>query len=302
MSKRVILLVLASITVLGALAAISSSGASVDNADAYQMASAPASAQAAIPEQKPAAPAATKERKVVVLDPGHGGDEVGSATNGVVEKASNLDMALRVERLLLEQGVDVVLTRRADVRAAEQIAGYTATRSDLQARLDLANAAQGDVFVSLHSNGSSDSSLRGVEAWYDSSRDYVGEGQLLARMLKDSVLQELRTWGYSTADRGLYDGKCFRNRDGRCFTLFVIAGPRRTTREEVMRRGGDPEALGFNGADVIYSRPAQMPAALLESLFVTNSADAAVLRDEAGRDAIARGIGNAILEFLKQQG
>jgi N-acetylmuramoyl-L-alanine amidase len=250
----------------------------------------------------PAPLADDKERKVVVLDPGHGGDEVGAASNGVVEKHSNLELALRVEQLLLAQGVDVVLTRRTDARAAEQVPGFTATRSDLQQRLDIANAARGDVFVSLHHNGSNDPNLRGVEAWYDSSRDFASQNYALAGLLKDRVLESLRASGYVTPDRGLFDGKCFRSREGRCFTLFVIAGPRETRREEVIRRGGDPEAVGFNGGDVIFSRPAQMPAALLESLFISNAADNAVLRSETGRDAIARGIATAIMQFLDQPG
>jgi N-acetylmuramoyl-L-alanine amidase len=41
-----------------------------------------------------------------------------------------------------------------------------------------------------------------------------------------------------------------------------------------------------------------MPAALVELLMITNSRDASVLRDEAARDAMARGVANAILEFL----
>ena len=49
--------------------------------------------------------------------------------------------------------------------------GFTPTRYwDLQARVDIANAAHGDVFVSIHSNGSDDTGQRGVETWYDSKR------------------------------------------------------------------------------------------------------------------------------------
>jgi N-acetylmuramoyl-L-alanine amidase len=261
--------------------------------------------QEAVPVPEPAvvvvepAPLPPKERKVVVLDPGHGGDEIGASRNGVAEKASNLDMALRVERLLLAEGLDVVLTRRTDERAAGQIPGYTATRSDLQARLDLANAARGDVFVSIHSNGSESTAQNGVEAWYDSTRSsFAAEGQALAGLLLENVLSELRGIGYVATNRGLFDGACFRMREGRCFTLFVIAGPRRTSREEVMRRGGDPEALGFGNEEHIFSRPANMPAALIELLIITNPADAAVLRDEGGRNAMAKGVAKAILTFL----
>jgi N-acetylmuramoyl-L-alanine amidase len=240
-----------------------------------------------------------KERKMVVLDPGHGGAEVGAARNGVVEKHSNLDMAFRVEALLIAEGLDVVLTRRTDSRAAEQVPGYTATRTDLQARLDLANAARGDVFVSIHSNGSENTSESGVEVWYDSSRPtFAAEGFHLASLLKQNILGELRSYGYFATDRGLKDGACFRMRQGRCFTLFVVAGPRRTTREDVIRRGGDPEALGFDGQDAIFSRPAEMPDALVELLIITNPSDAAVLRDERGRNAIAHGLARGILAFL----
>lgn len=256
-----------------------------------------AAAPAATPEPVPTA-APAKTRKVVVLDPGHGGDEIGAARNGVTEKESNLDFALRVEKLLVAQGIDVVLTRDVDKRAADQIAGFTATRSDLQARIDLANKAGGDVFVSIHSNGSDDTSQKGVEAWYDSSRAFAAEGKTLADLLVRDTLRELRTYGYDAQNRGLFDGACFRQREGRCFTLFVIAGPRMTTREEIMRRGGDPEALGFAGRDVIYSVPANMPAALVELLIITNPSDAAVLRDSRGRDAMAKGVADAILEFL----
>lgn len=263
------------------------------------------SVSSAVPRPEPTAvpPSPTPEppaklRKVVVLDAGHGGDEVGAARNGVVEKQSNLDFALRVERLLLGRGVDVVLTRRQDVRAAQQVPGFTAARSDLQARLDLANAARGDVFVSIHSNGSDDTSQKGVEAWFDSNREHSAEGRALAGLLVSHVIAELRSYGYAARDRGLFDGKCYRERMGRCFTLFVIGGPRETSRDEVVRRGGDPEAVGFNGADLIYSRPAAMPSALVELLIITNAEDATVLRDEAGRDAMARGVARAILEFL----
>lgn len=249
-----------------------------------------------LPAHEPTA--GLRPRKVVVLDPGHGGDEIGAAANGVVEKASNLDFARRVEKLLLGNDVDVVVTRGADARASGQIDGYTATRSDLQARLDLANEVKGDVFVSIHSNGSTDAGQAGVEAWYDSDRPFAVEGKQLAELLVRNTLAELQTYGYNATNRGLFDGRCYRVREGRCFTLFVIGGARETTREEVMRRGGNPAALGFGDAPAIYSRPANMPAALVELLIITNARDAAVLRDEAARAAMARGVAKAILDFL----
>ena len=250
------------------------------------------------PATVPAQPRQPRERKLVVLDPGHGGDEIGASTNGVAEKESNLDMALRVEKLLVERGVDVLLTRRGDARTAPQVPGLTASRSDLQARIDLANEAGADVFVSLHSNGSPDPSQRGVETWFDSSRAFGAENRRLAQLLQSHVVQELRAWGYAPVDRGLFDGVCWRQREGRCFGLFVLSGPRTISRTDVEGRGGDPEALGFSGGDSILTRPAQMPGALIELLIITNAADAAVLRHEGARQAMARGVADAIVEFL----
>jgi len=113
---------------------------------------------------------------VVVLDPGHAVDESGAAAYGIVEKDSNLDMALRVADILRQRGVEVLLTRTADVRAAApgdeptQEIGYNGTRLDLQARVDIANAARADVFVSLHSNGAGDPAVRGHEVYYNATR------------------------------------------------------------------------------------------------------------------------------------
>ncbi|MFL7811599.1 MAG: N-acetylmuramoyl-L-alanine amidase, partial [Anaerolineae bacterium] len=51
---------------------------------------------------------------VIALDPGHGGDELGStACPGLLEKDANLDIALRLEKLLKDNGAtEVYLTRR----------------------------------------------------------------------------------------------------------------------------------------------------------------------------------------------
>jgi hypothetical protein len=84
----------------------------------------------------------TPRKRVVVLDPGHGGAEVGAADYGVVEKVSNLEMALRVEALLRARGIEVVLTRRSDERAVSSEPGWTAQHFDLQGRIDIANAAR----------------------------------------------------------------------------------------------------------------------------------------------------------------
>jgi N-acetylmuramoyl-L-alanine amidase len=251
------------------------------------------------PGTEPGSGSGTGGRRVVVLDPGHGGEEVGAAQNGVVEKHSNLEMAARVQRLLQERGVSVVLTRYQDSRAAGPGGvGWTADYLDRQGRIDIANAARGELFVSIHSNGSTSSAQNGVEAWYDPTRYYGGNSQRLALLLKDQVISELARIGYSARDRGLQDSSCHTVIDGACTSIMVISERTYMTREDVERLGGDPEAAGFNGAQIAYTRALAMPAALIELLFITNPSDNAMLVGESGREAMARGVANGILQYL----
>jgi N-acetylmuramoyl-L-alanine amidase len=155
------------------------------------------------------------------------------------------------------------------------------------------------VFISIHSNGSPDASERGVEVWYDEHREFGAENAHLAGLLQSHVLRELAAYGYDARDRGLKEDTCFRMRFGRCFALFVLGPERRTTRSELNARGVAPETLGLSPQQEVYvSRATAMPGALVELLFISNAADAAVLADAAGRDALARGVAAAVREFL----
>jgi N-acetylmuramoyl-L-alanine amidase len=296
-------LVAASFTAACSAAADSSnaSGSAVQEI-AAQPASTVAPASRATPVATVTSEASAKPHPpTVVIDPGHAVDEIGAAAHGVIEKDSNLEMAFRVEALLVEAGIRVVLTRRADVRAnaGPPVAGYSATRLDLQARIDLANAEAADLFVSIHSNGSGSAAEQGIEAYYNASRPFSDENRALAELLVTSVVEELATAGYPTRNRGAIDDRCLRAFQGRCFPLFVLGPGRETTRDEVLRRDGDPAALGFApGEQSIVSRPTQMPGALIELLFISNPADAALLQVEAARAAMARGIVRAILAYF----
>lgn len=238
-----------------------------------------------------------------MLDPGHGGEEVGAANFGVVEKDSNLDMAFRVERLLVAQGVRVVLTRRVDARASYEglgaaPTGFSAQRVDLQSRVDLANSERAAAYVSLHSNGSASAAERGIEVYYNSQRPHAAQNLRLSQLVHDSVLAEVGAAGYSAIARGVKDDSCLRAFQGRCFPLFVLGPDRVTTRDEILRRGGNPDALLPRGQDEFRSRATQMPATLVELFFISNAEDAAILRSEAARDAMARGVARGIARYL----
>lgn len=91
--------------------------------------------------------------KRVVIDPGHGGKDPGAKGDRSLEKRIVLELGLRLARKLRSSGVEVVLTR-ADDRFLP-----------LEKRSAVANRANGDLFVSLHTNAVADPSVHGIETF-----------------------------------------------------------------------------------------------------------------------------------------
>ncbi|MBI2939701.1 MAG: N-acetylmuramoyl-L-alanine amidase [Chloroflexi bacterium] len=231
------------------------------------------------------APAGAVSPKVVALDPGHGGDEIGavSVDDGppLQEKAINLDIALRAERLLIARDYRVVLTRRADQSVnAERLDlngdGQVNGADDLQARVDLANAAGADLFLSIHNNGSNDPTQSGTEVWYNSSRPFAEQNLRVARLLYTSLLRQLRSAGYSPVERGLKDDANFRIFRGVAYGIFVLSDAR------------PPR----------HVRATNSPGALGESLFLSHRTEAQLLRREPTRQAIAAAYVEAVAAFF----
>jgi len=90
----------------------------------------------------------------VVLDPGHGGKDPGSLGFGLVEKNLTLDLAKRIEKILVGKGISVELTRRTD----EYV--------DFETRSKVASLSSKTILVSLHFNAHADRSISGTETLY----------------------------------------------------------------------------------------------------------------------------------------
>ncbi|MGC8611206.1 MAG: hypothetical protein C0176_00525 [Mesoaciditoga sp.] len=79
--------------------------------------------------------------KIIVLDPGHGGEDTGAiGPTGLLEKTINLQVALDLASILKVQGASVYLTRATDVYVS------------LQSRIALANNLHADLFLCMHHN------------------------------------------------------------------------------------------------------------------------------------------------------
>jgi N-acetylmuramoyl-L-alanine amidase len=228
----------------------------------------------------PVGPAFGGKLRTIALDPGHGGPETGSApADDLVESRINLEIATLAADLLRDDGFQVVLTRdsHAPVSPAYTRSGVRAeVVQDLQARVDVANGAKAELFLSIHNNGAADPSARGTEVWYNAARPFAERNLFLAEQLLESTLRQLRAAGHSTVNRGVKDDANFRIWNGRPFNLYVLGpGP-----------GGRPAT--------------NMPGVLGESLFLTNPADAAALRTPRMREAIARGYRDAVLRYVEK--
>jgi len=111
-------------------------------------------------------------RRVVVIDPGHGGEDPGTLGNGALkEKDIALDIALRLAEILgHQQGCEAKLTRESDYFVS------------LGKRKELAAAWDGDLFVSIHGNSAPNRSATGTEVFTVSDR---GASDQTARELAD---------------------------------------------------------------------------------------------------------------------
>ena len=124
----------------------------------------------------------------ICVDAGHGGTDPGAVANGVQEKDINLAIALKVAKLLEKDGAKVVLTRDGD---------YFVT---LSGRVQIANSAGCDIFISIHANAGP-SSASGFEAYhyYGSSR-----GNLLATYIDEEIAKEIPLKNRGVKEAGFY--------------------------------------------------------------------------------------------------
>ena len=107
----------------------------------------------------------TGERTVVVIDPGHGGENRGTIENNHEEKYMTMTTALAMyEELLLYENVDVYLTHREDVDMS------------LKERAEFARSVDADFLFSIHYNASANHELFGSEVWVSSVSPYNSYG------------------------------------------------------------------------------------------------------------------------------
>jgi N-acetylmuramoyl-L-alanine amidase len=117
--------------------------------------------------------------KIVVIDPGHGGDDAGQAAHDLTEASIVGDLAARIEGRLAATGVTVYLTRGADGAHLTEIE-----------RAAFANSTNADVVISLHVDGSSDPNAHGVATYYFGAlvNGHSAAGERLAGLVQREIV------------------------------------------------------------------------------------------------------------------
>ncbi|ODS53271.1 MAG: hypothetical protein ABS36_15235 [Acidobacteria bacterium SCN 69-37] len=213
----------------------------------------------------------------IVIDPGHGGSDPGASANGVTESALVLDIALRLEKLLLDQpGFEVVLTRRTN--EAVPLARRTA----------IANEESADLFLSIHANSSPRRETAGVETYFLNLAT-TPQAEAVAARENASSAEAMRTLPQLV--RAITtNNKLAESRE--------LAGMVQSSLVRQLRsRNRTFQDLGVKQAPFMVLIGAQMPSVLAEVAFLTNKTESTLLKQNAYKQRIAQALFDAVLQY-----
>ncbi|MFQ5656446.1 MAG: N-acetylmuramoyl-L-alanine amidase [Candidatus Methylomirabilales bacterium] len=213
----------------------------------------------------------------IVLDPGHGGVDVGTlAPLGLVEKDVTLDIGLRLRRLLVQASFEVAMTRETDRTVA------------LKDRARFANVVGGDLFVSIHINWIKTRKTRGIETYYLGPTDDAFVTKLTAMENSKS--------GYSLGDfRRLLEGIYMdvRTDESRRLAWSVQMELFRSLHKITPQLRN----RGVKTAPFVVLVGTEMPAILAEVSCLSNEKEARLLKTTRYRQRIAQALFKAIYAY-----
>jgi N-acetylmuramoyl-L-alanine amidase len=216
----------------------------------------------------------------IVLDPGHGGHDEGTAgPNGLLEKDLVLDVALRLGKLIESRmGSEVIFTRSDD------------TFIPLERRTAIANEKKADLFLSIHANSSPYARIGGVESYY---LNLTGARDALAvasreNASSDKSVFELRDLiqEISKQDKA-EESKEFAGRIQAA--LFPFAA----------RYDPGIKNRGVKKAPFVVLIGASMPSVLAEIGFLSNSKEEALLSKPEHRQRLAEALYRGVSRYAQ---
>jgi N-acetylmuramoyl-L-alanine amidase len=213
----------------------------------------------------------------IVIDPGHGGHDPGALGRRISEAELVLDVALRLEKLLVTQpGFEVVLTRRTDVFVP------------LEERTAIANREGADLFLSIHANASRNPQARGVETYF---LNFARDPEAAAVAARENSASARAMHHLPDIVKAIaLTNKLDESRD---FAQMV----QQSMVERLRANNKDVRDLGVKQAPFVVLIGAAMPSVLAEISFVTHAAEGQLLRTPAYRQRIAEALHHAVVQY-----
>jgi N-acetylmuramoyl-L-alanine amidase len=222
------------------------------------------------------------ERKVVVIDPGHGGVDPGAiGENGTFEKEITLAVGLQLKRKLEATGrYRVVMTRDRDVFVR------------LRDRVEIGRQAGGQLFISLHADSMPDHNTRGASVYTLSEKasDAEAEG-LAARENRADLIAGVALEGESPEVTSILIDLARRetmNLSGNMATLII---PELERQGKVLRKGHR-----FAGFTVL--KAPDVPSVLVEMGYLSNKLDERLLNTRDYQAKMADALTRAVDRFF----
>jgi len=211
----------------------------------------------------------------IMIDPGHGGNQLGACGFGLEEKNVALDISRRVYKKLKEAGHNVILTRSTDQSLT------------LLERSQLADQLKADLLVSIHANsaGSLGHQASGIETYY------IGDSSLSSndiRFLAVNTSKKLE----STNLKKYFENHHYQSKELASSIQESILSSLNKQNIEVKNRGIKPHVFRL----FLHS---SIPTALVEVGFISNRHEAALLKKSSYRQTLAHGICQGITNHLK---
>lgn len=127
-------------------------------------------------------------KKVIVIDPGHGGFDPGKVgVNGVNEKEVNLKIAMKLKKLFEQDDFEVIMTRETDDGLYSE-GDSNKKRTDMRKRVEMINASSAAAAVSIHQNSFEQESSRGAQVFYHVKSE---EGKKLAEIIQEQIKETI---------------------------------------------------------------------------------------------------------------
>ena len=244
---------------------------------------APPNPQAEIKLQEQLSEIKKSKRLIVAIDPGHGGDDTGALGYRRLPEADIVLAIAKKLRAELEQipGVSAILTRSGDYFIP------------LRKRIDLARKFQADVMISIHCNASRNHDATGTEVYFLSLTGATDEA---SRSLAESE---------NAAD--LIGGISPQAGDdllGILFDLRQNDTVRRSSElaENLVDALRDEDRLNTRGvkqAGFVVLKAPDIPAVLVETAFITNAREAAMLKDPQFQSKVAERLADGVQTYMK---